>query len=167
MRVLNNLNIILTTLKCLPTPLSPWWIRNILVAGHFICVLQISPTCPPATFPRRLACMVYISQLPDPPSVHSREPWTNRNVCLLPRVTQVGWCLSQGDPSWSTLTSQVLGDTCSSDVTALTWGNSPFVNNPPLSSYFECIISLLVWLWPTHQVLSNNYSCMSTQPDPC
>lgn len=35
------------------------------------------------------------------------------------------------------------------------------------SSYFECVISLLVWLWPIHQVSSNHYSCMSAQPDPC
>lgn len=29
------------------------------------------------------------------------------------------------------------------------------------------VISLLVWLWPIHQVSSNHYSCMSAQPDPC
>ena len=98
-------------------------------------------------------------------AVRSREPWTKSAYCpgslrWVGAGLKVTFPVGHSLPRFWVITAPLMLLPSPEETV-------PLLMILPLSSYFECVISLLVWLWPTHQVSFNKYSCMSTRPDPC
>lgn len=117
--------------------------REHLSAAFHLCAPDLS-RYPPATFPRRLACTVYISQLPDPAS--SQQGALTKRECLpigSGSLRWVGACLKVTFPEGHSLPRfRVI--TAPLMLLPLPEETVPLLIISP-SSYFECVISLLVW----------------------